>query len=257
MLLARALLCAMLVWSLAPLGARAQTYFPGWTASRIEAFEVRTVRHWVPGAMLHFSVFGLPEGQAVIRIEGASHSLRLQEADAGHYLGDYTLAADDRITPSSRVSVALRSILGLASVQLDGTLARSDEALRRLPPTQPLPLLGRVHIIPASAPTSGSRLKFVLEGAPAGAASMTISGLGPTILLSERAGSGHYFGSYTLRDYDAVTAFSVVSAALRVGSEVSRVSLGQYFQQITAPMPLLSERNLTDPRAMAQSAGQP
>jgi hypothetical protein len=49
----------------------------------------------------------------------------------------------------------------------------------------------------------------------------------------------------------------VVSAALRVGSEVSRVSLGQYFQQITAPMPLLSERNLTDPRAMAQSAGQP
>jgi hypothetical protein len=257
MFFAPALFSVMLVLLLLPTGATAQTYYPGWPVSRIEAFEVRTVRQWVPGAVLHFSVFGLPEGRAVIRIAGASRPLHLQETDPGHYQGDYTLTPDDAITPMSRVAVALRSILGVASVELEGALARDNGELRRTPHEQPLPRLGGLQIIPATAPASGSRLKFLLDGAPEGAASISISGLGPTILLSEIYGSGHYFGTYTLRDYDAVTAFSVVSTALRVDGQVNRVSLGQYFQQVTAPMPLLSHSAVPVPHAVAQSAGMP
>jgi hypothetical protein len=211
----------------------------------------------VPGAVLHFSVFGLPEGQAIIHMEGASHALRLHEADAGHYLGNYTLTADDRITALSRVSVALRSVLGVASVQLEDALLSEDGELRRAPREGLLPVLGRVHIVPASVPASGSRLKFLLEGSPGGTASIAISELRPTILLTEMDGAGDYVGNYTLRDYDAVTAFSVVSAALRVGDQVSRVSLGHYFQQVTAPMPLLGGNAATDPRAARQGVGAP
>jgi hypothetical protein len=76
-------------------------------------------------------------------------------------------------------------------------------------------------------------------------------------LLSEIYGSGHYFGTYTLRDYDSVTAFSVVSTALRVDGEVNRVSLGQYFQQVTAPMPLLSENAVPYSRGVVQATGMP
>jgi hypothetical protein len=143
----------------------------------------------------------------------------------------------------------------VAAVQIDGTLAGSETALRRAP--HALPLLGKVQIIPASAPASGSRLKFLLEGAPEGAASVSISGLGPTILLSEIYGSGHYFGRYTLRDYDAVTDRSVVSAALRVAGQVNRVSLGQYFQHATAPMPLLGDSVTPKPRAALQGVVAP
>ena len=253
----RTLPAVMLALSLLPGGLLAQAYYPGWPASRIEAVEVQTVRHLVPGAVLHFSVFGLPEGNAKVNISGASLPLHLQEADPGHYLGDYTLKSADRITAGSRVTVALRSILGVASVQLDGTLAGSEVELRRTPQPRPLPLLGKVQIIPASAPVSGIRLKFLLEGATDGAASIAISGLGPTILLSEIYGSGHYFGTYTLRDYDDVTAFSVVSAALRVAGQVNRVSLGQYFQRITAPMPLLGGDVAPDAGAAVQGAGVP
>jgi hypothetical protein len=240
-----------------PTGAWAQAYYPGWPASRIEAFEVRTVRHLAPGAVLRFSIFGLPEGQAIIRIDGASRALHLQEADAGHYVGNYTLGPDDHIAPISRVTVTLRSILGVATVQLEDTLASDEEDLRHTPRGQPLPRLGRLQIIPAIPPASGTRLKFLLDGAPEGEASISISGLGPTILLSEIYGSGHYFGTYTLRDYDRVTTMSVVSTALRLGGQVNRVSLGQYFQQITAPMPLLSDSTAPKPQAVARSADMP
>ncbi len=76
-------------------------------------------------------------------------------------------------------------------------------------------------------------------------------------MLSEIYGSGHYFGTYTLRDYDRVTTMSVVSTALRLGGQVNRVSLGQYFQQITAPMPLLSDSTAPKPQAVARGAGMP
>ena len=254
MLFFRALPPVMFALFLLPPGALGQAYYPGWPSSRIEAFEVSPVHHWVPGAVLRFSVFGLPEGQGKITIAGAARSLHLQETDAGHYQGDYTLAADDHITQTSLVTVTLRTILGVASVQLEDTLASSDGDLRRLPRDRPLPLLGHVQIIPASAPATGSRLKFLLDGAPEGAASITIGGLKPTILLSEIYDSGHYFGTYTLRKYDAVTAFSVVSVALRVAGQVNRLGLGQYFQKVTAPMPLLGEGQAPDSHAVAQDA---
>jgi hypothetical protein len=247
----------MLALLLLPSHSRAQAYYAGWPVSRIEAFEVGTVRRLVPGAVLHFSVFGLPEGQAIIRIGGAQRPLHLQEADAGHYEGDYILGSEDRITPTSQVTVALRSILGMASVQLEGTLKSGEEPMRRAPQERPLPRLGHLQIIPASAPASGTRLKFLLDGEPESEASISISGLGPTILLSEIYGSGHYFGTYTLRDYDGVTAFSVISTAMRLGRQVNRVSLGQYFQQVTAPMPLLSNKTSPFPRAVAQGTGMP
>lgn len=234
-----------------------QAIYTDWPASRIEAFEVSTKRHLVPGAILRFSVFGLPEGQALVSMVGASHNVLLAETDPGHYQGNYTLAYSDHVTPQSRITVALRSLLGVASVQLEGTLENSETEWRRKPHDLPLPLLGHLQITPASAPTSGTRLKFLLNGAPAGAASISISGLGPTILLSEIHGSGHYFGTYTMRDYDNVTAFSVVSVALRVAHNVNRVSLGQYFQQVTAPMPLLSDIDTPARGAVAQGAGMP
>jgi hypothetical protein len=257
MFLLRALASSMLASLLLPLNTHAQAYYAGWPVSRIEAFEVSTVRHLVPGAVLHFSVFGLPEGQAAIRMTGANRPLHLQEVDAGHYVGDYTLGPEDRITQTSQVTVALRSIMGMASVQLDGTLNSGEEEMRRAPHEPPFPRLGHLQIIPAIAPASGTRLKFLLDGTPEGEASISISGLGPTILLSEIYGSGHYFGTYTLRDYDRVTAFSVVSTALRVANQINRVSLGQYFQQVTAPMPLLSDKTAPFPRTVAQGIGMP
>jgi hypothetical protein len=50
---------------------------------------------------------------------------------------------------------------------------------------------------------------------------------------------------------------SVVSTALRLGGQVNRVSLGQYFQQITAPMPLLSNSTAPAPQTVARGAAMP
>ena len=81
-------------------------------------------------------------------------------------------------------------------------------------------------------------------------------------VLSNKQARGA-FGEVQLNDLvqsalpPQVTAFSVVSIALRVNGQVNRVSLGKYFQQITAPMPLLSHRAAPVARAVAQGAGMP
>lgn len=220
---------------------------------RIEAFEVIAAGDLAAGEILHFSVFGSSHGQAKAMLAGGHRALSMHETDSGHYQGDYWIAPLDRITQRSRVTIVLRSKRGMASVKLEDILMSSNSDVNRPLSSAPSPVINLLQISPSGVPISGSQLMFTLKGTPGGMAFITIGGLGPTVLLSEMNGSGQYVGTYTLRAHDEVTALSLVSAALRVDDQVARVGFGRFFQQRTAPMPLMG--NSFQPAEIAPTQG--
>ncbi len=62
----------------------------------------------------------------------------------------------------------------------------------------------------------GTGIEFLLRGTPGGHASLTLAGSRRTIVLTEQR-PGEYFGRYTVRPGDVISAASLVRARLRVG----------------------------------------
>jgi outer membrane lipoprotein SlyB len=89
---------------------------------RVDAFDVEQVPQLSAGTALNFSLFGTPGARATLRIQGAERRLALQEGQAGVYEGTYVIAANDRITPASRVTADLWSADQTATAVLDEPL---------------------------------------------------------------------------------------------------------------------------------------
>jgi outer membrane lipoprotein SlyB len=89
---------------------------------RVDAFDVEQVSQLAVGTPLNFSLFGTPGARATLRIEGAERRLALHEGQAGVYEGTYVIAANDRITPTSRVTADLRLADQVATAVLDEPL---------------------------------------------------------------------------------------------------------------------------------------
>lgn len=75
---------------------------------RVEAFDVERVPQLTPGTQLNFSLFGTPDAEATLQIDGALRRLELRELQPGIYEGSYTIEAQDRIWPNAQVTATLR-----------------------------------------------------------------------------------------------------------------------------------------------------
>ncbi len=88
----------------------------------VEAFDVEQVPALSPGTQLHFSLFGTPDAEASLQIDGARRSLDLHEVQPGVYEGSYTIDAQDRIGPQGQVTATLRRGHQVARSVLDEAL---------------------------------------------------------------------------------------------------------------------------------------
>jgi hypothetical protein len=176
---------------------------------------------------------------AVLGLEGAAHNIQLVELAPGGYVGSYTVQTEDFISASSTLTISLASEQGKTHVVLKDVLVVGDQEMPRNTGLGPKPEIQHFHVAPFKALTNGSQLQFVLEGTSGAAVSVGISGLEARVLLTEVGASGRYLGSYTIRAHDQVTPYSVVTTSMRLGGHVTRVSMGQAFQALTAPMPIL------------------
>lgn len=122
---------------------------------RVEAFDVEQVPQLTSGTQLNFSLFGTPDAEATLQIDGAQRRLELREVQPGIYEGSYTIEAPDRIGPDAQVTATLRRGHRMARSVLEepllldaGTTERSNapmaaaEATERGPPIASSPRTG-------------------------------------------------------------------------------------------------------------------
>ena len=88
----------------------------------VGGLDVEQVPQLSAGTPLVFTLFGSPGASATLRIDGVQRRLPLQEVQAGVYEGTYVIAADDRITPTSRVTADLWLENQVASMVLEEPL---------------------------------------------------------------------------------------------------------------------------------------
>ena len=102
-------LATLLVWITAPaLAQPSRSAAEAAARLHVDAFDVEEVPQLSPGTPLNFSLFGTPGATATLQIDGAQRSLDLREAQPGIYEGTYTIDAQDRIGPDSRVTASLQ-----------------------------------------------------------------------------------------------------------------------------------------------------
>lgn len=102
---------------------------------RVEGFDVEQVPQLTPGTQLNFSLFGTPDAEATLQIDGAQRRLELREVQPGIYEGTYTIEAQDRIGPDGQVTATLRRGHRMARSVLEEPLQLgADVRTERSPP---------------------------------------------------------------------------------------------------------------------------
>lgn len=94
----------------------------------IAGFSVEEVARLDQGVRLQFDVYGTPNGNVTLSLDGANRALHLTEVEPGQYTGHYVIGNRDRLTPESRVSAELRLGNAVATSVLREPLVRSDVA---------------------------------------------------------------------------------------------------------------------------------
>lgn len=214
----------------APGIATAQQSISGFTAPRINGFDVEQVGELVPGTELKFTLYGTPGSIATIKIPGTAGRLLLEEVETGLYEGAYTIKTVDRISDESRVTANLRLGNRVASVVMDEPMvaAAPKSLARRMADGAAAgaePRIYRFDVEPNQL-VSGSDLLFTLQGTHGGKANMRIAGVRGRINLEETR-HGVYEGIYTIRTRDRIAPDSRVIARLRLGDRDTRAILGQ------------------------------
>jgi hypothetical protein len=74
----------------------------------IERFHMAAQERIEPGAVLHFTVDGMPGAVAMVDLPGAAPDIRLHEMRPGHYEGSYTIRRTDNLNMSGPVVATLR-----------------------------------------------------------------------------------------------------------------------------------------------------
>lgn len=123
---------------------------------RVEGFDVEQVPQLTPGTQLNFSLFGTPDAEATLQIDGAQRHLELREVQPGIYEGTYTIEAQDRIGPDGQVTATLRRGHRMArSVLEEPLLLGAGGPTERSPPIAAAETTERNAPIPSS-PRNGT-----------------------------------------------------------------------------------------------------
>lgn len=203
--------------------ARATVVQPQDQIVRIHGLDVAGVDKLEPGTELEFTVWGTPDAQAVLNIDGASRNVALSQVSGGYYKGYYTVSSRDRIAPNARVVANLRLGNQVATAQLNEPLVKGYTVPATSAATAPR--IERLDISQGEARREGQEVTFALTGTPGGQASVRIPGAAmQSISLAEQK-AGSYGGSYTITAVDQIQPGQPVTARLTVGERVATSSL--------------------------------
>lgn len=171
-----------------------------------------------PGSRLEFTVQGTPGQSATVRLDDERIAIPLRESARGVYTGSYLVRQDDTIDPRGLIRVHIGS--GSRTVLSNFTFPTSFAEYRPYPPpvaVAPAPFIERFSLAPTGRIEPGTELRFRLNGAPGGVATVDIPGVAGDVALAETR-PGHYEGTYTLRRRDMVDNGPVI-ATLRHGPQ--------------------------------------
>lgn len=187
---------------------------------RIEAFYVNPANQLTPGTELVFRAEGTPYANASVRISGIPGNIPLKEVEPGIYESTYTIRSRDRIAADRTAHVTLRARGRTAVATLSLEAPHSTAA--------PLaaPAIERFTSVPLERLEPGADLRFTLIGTPGGKAFVTIEGVAKGIPMRE-VKSGHYEGSYTIRNRDNFAAEANTFASLEAAGQSVRAWLNQ------------------------------
>ena len=174
----------------------------------IVAFEVEPMQQLAPGSTLVFRVKGTPRGRATVRVSGLAPTVQLHETAGGLYEGSVILRRSDRVDPRAGATATLRLGGRSASASLprliDAPAVASQRPSSRIAAPAPTTyVVSRFTVPPVDQVGPGAVLRFILEGTPGGAASVSIEGIASRIALAETR-PGYYEGSYTVQPQDQV-----------------------------------------------------
>jgi hypothetical protein len=191
-------------------------------AQQINALNVNADSGVAPGSTLHFTLEGTPRSQAQLTLNDGRLVVAMRETARGVYRGSYTVKRSDNIDPQGLIRTKLTT--GNRWVATNFTYPSSF--LASVQPQAPAVAarINRFEARPDGAMEPGGTVRFVLNGAPGGQASMNIPGVARNIALNEQR-PGVYRGSYTIRRGDNLQAFSSAAATLRVGNNAVSANL--------------------------------
>lgn len=187
-----------------------------------------------PGSQLRFTVQGTPRARANVRINDNNLVVALRETAPGVYRGTHTVRASDRIDANGLLRASV--VAGQYSATTNYTFPQSFIVWQNNQAQQQatLPTIESFEARPQGGLEPGSEVRFVLRGAPGGAASISIPGSGRNIALRE-ARPGIYRGAYTVRRQDNPEDIAAAAAQLRVGNQVITANLTEPLLSGSAP----------------------
>ena len=95
---------------------------------RIERFSAAPVDRIEPGAVLRFSLEGMPGAAAFVNLPGIANNVPLREVRPGFYEGSYTLRRSDALNPRGAVVAVLRAGDRVVRANLDHPLVSAGPA---------------------------------------------------------------------------------------------------------------------------------
>ena len=237
-----AMLLAPAAFLAVPLAANAQVNVN--RTPEVRGLQMSADNGFAPGSQLNFTVEGTPRGAAQVRVSDAGPLVTLSETSPGTYEGNYTVRRGDRIDASGllRVSLTRGSVTNAANYTFPPSfVAWQNNSAPTLPPVAAvLPRIDRFTASPDGRVEPGAQIRFALNGAPGGQATLNIPGVARNIEMTE-VRPGVYNTSYTLRRQDNLDAFTAAAATLRVGNQLVTSNLTQpvaLAPVVLAPVPL-------------------
>lgn len=173
-----------------------------------------------PGSVLSVTVNGTPRGRARVHLGGTDITIGLRETAAGRYSGSYTVRRSDRIDPTRLLTARLTRNNQTAVQNFNYPPSFQALAMGGPPVAAAGARIDRFGVVPVGRIVPGRELRFRLEGAPGGKASVDIPGVASDIEMEE-VGPGRYEGTYTVRRRDDPDAFTTAVATLRIGNRVA------------------------------------
>lgn len=191
---------------------------------RIDVLDVTPTDDLSPGTPLSIRLEGTANGQASTKIQGVSRSILLKEVQDGIYEADYTLRKTDRLPRNASVKATLRIGKRSATSLLDGGLTLATQAATTVANSGAV--ITRFVNAPLGKIEPGADLDFTVEGSPGAKAIVRVPGIRRDIALEE-VSSGHYEGSYTVRQSDKPAADARATARLTLAGKTAESTLNQ------------------------------
>ena len=184
----------------------------------IRSFTVDQVADLVPGTELIFRAQGTPRGTLTLALDGVANQIGLPETRAGVYEGAYTISIRDKVGHDSTARATLQVNGRQATAVLGQKLLTAKAYSAASAAATPAPVIERVETGNSGAYAGGHELNFVVQGTPAGQASVSLDGGKTSMRLAEEK-PGRYAGSYTIKTRDQLSDATPVNVSLSVGGK--------------------------------------